>query len=64
MLCIDWSKINKKDYLTSMQESLTNTDKIKLLLQNALTDKTDDREMFMKRVDYSYHYEQEAEILQ
>jgi Protein involved in cell division len=60
--CVDWSKINKKDYLTAMEESTVNTNKIKSLLQSALTDKINDREMFMKGVDYSYYYEQEDEI--
>ena len=60
--CVDWSKINKKDYLTAMEESTVNSNKIKSLLQSALTDKINDREMFMKGVDYSYYYEQEDEI--
>lgn len=58
-LCVDWSKINKKDYLTAMEESVRNPQRIKDHLQNALTDQIDDREMFMKGVDYSYYYEQE-----
>lgn len=63
-LCIDWSKINKKDYLTAMEESTMNSQKIKALLQDALTDKINDREMFMKGVDYSYYYEQENDIIE
>lgn len=61
-LCIDWSKINKRDYLAAMEESTTNPQRIKALLQNALTDKINDREMFIKGVDYSYYYEQEDDI--
>jgi cell filamentation protein len=61
-LCVDWSKINKKDYLTAMEKSVTNSTQIKVLLQSSLTDKIKDREMFMKGVDYSYYYEQENEI--
>lgn len=61
-LCVDWSKINKKDYLTSMKKSVTDSTQIKALLQSSLTDKIDDREMFMKGVDYSYYYEQENDI--
>jgi cell filamentation protein len=61
-LCVDWSKINKKDYLTAMEKSVSDSSMIKLLLQSALTDKINDREMFMKGVDYSYYYEQEIEI--
>ncbi|WP_256397755.1 hypothetical protein [Treponema sp. Marseille-Q4132] len=41
-----------------MAESITDSSKIKFLLQNALTDKIDDREMFMKGIDYSYYYEE------
>jgi len=55
--CVDWSKINKKEYLEAMAESVTEASKIKLLLRGALTDKINDREMFMKGIDYSYYYE-------
>ncbi|MHB1483658.1 MAG: protein adenylyltransferase Fic [Saccharofermentanales bacterium] len=58
-LCVDWSKINKRDYLAAMEKSVTNSMQIKTLLQSALTDKINDREVFMKGVDYSYYYEQE-----
>ena len=58
-MCVDWSKIGKSDYLNAMIESQLNSDKIRSLLQQALTDKIDDREMFMKGIDYSYYYEQE-----
>ncbi len=61
-LCVDWSKINKEDYLLAMKESVTYTENIKNLLQSALTDKIDDREVFMKGIDYSYYYEQEDDI--
>jgi len=61
-LCVDWSKINKKDYLTAMEKSVSDSAQIKALLQFALTDKIDDREMFMKGIDYSYYYEEENEI--
>ena len=56
--CVDWSLINKKSYLDAMTESVTDSTKIKTLLQNALTDKIADREMFMKGIDYSYYYEE------
>ena len=59
--CIDWSKINKKDYLFAMEESAVDSTRIKDLLQNALIDKIDDREMFMKGIDYSYYYEEVEE---
>ncbi len=58
-LCVDWSKINKNDYLDAMKKSVTNPEKIKTLLKSALTDKINDREIFMKGIDYSYYYEQE-----
>jgi cell filamentation protein len=57
--CVDWSLIDKKDYLSAMRKSTTDASTIKLLLRNALTDKIDDREIFMKGIDYSYYYEQE-----
>lgn len=57
--CIDWSKVNKKDYLEAMTRSVANSESIKRLLENALTDKINDRETFMKGIDYSYYYEQE-----
>ncbi|GHU61152.1 hypothetical protein FACS189418_0320 [Clostridia bacterium] len=63
-LCVDWSKIDKKSYLTAMEKSVTNPVEIKNLLQSALTDKIHDREVFMKGVDYSYYYEQEDDILE
>lgn len=56
---IDWSKINKKDYLNAMQKSVVNSSDIKLLLKTALTDRINDRETFMTGIDYSYYYEQE-----
>jgi len=60
--CVDWSKIAKNDYLTAMRESTTDPTRIKGLFKNALTDKINDREVFMKGVDYSYYYEQEDDI--
>lgn len=57
--CIDWSLINKNDYLHAMQMSVADSSKIKQLLETALTDKINDRETFMKGIDYSYYYEQE-----
>ena len=57
--CIDWSQINKNDYLQAMQASVINPSPIRSLLVSALTDKINDRETFMKGIDYSYYYEQE-----
>lgn len=57
--CVDWSKINKTDYLDAMKTSPVDSGPIKRLLQGALTGKVGDREIFMKGIDYSYYYEQE-----
>jgi cell filamentation protein len=56
--CVDWSKIGKNDYLNAMVKSAANSSDIKFLIKNALTTKIDDREMFMKGIDYSYYYEE------
>jgi len=56
--CVDWSKISKRDYMSSMMQSPMNSNVLKSLLNNALTDKINDREMFMKGIDYSYYYEE------
>jgi cell filamentation protein len=63
-LCVDWSLIDKKDYLTAMEKSVANPMQVKSLLHNALTDKINDREVFMKGIDYSYYYEQEDDIIE
>ena len=57
--CVDWSRINKNDYLNAMQKNVVNASEIKQLLESALTDKINDRETFMRGIDYSYYYEQE-----
>ncbi len=56
--CIDWSKISKQDYMNAMMLSPTKSNVLKSLLENALTTKINDREMFMKGIDYSYYYEE------
>ncbi len=56
--CVDWSQIAKNDYLEAMIVSHTHVEPIRNLLQNALTDKINDRDVFMKGIDYSYYYEQ------
>lgn len=60
--CIDWSLVDKKDYLAAMTTSVADSAPIKRLLKGALTDKINDRETFMKGIDYSYYYEQEDGI--
>ena len=58
-MCVDWSKIDKRDYLDAMIASQTDSSRIRELLKGALTDRINDREIFMKGIDYSYYYEQE-----
>lgn len=54
---VDWSKIDKEDYLLAMERSPVKTVEIKELLKNALTDDINNREVYMKGIDASYHYE-------
>lgn len=54
---VDWSKVNKEDYLLAMERSPIKDTEIKLLIQNALTDEINNREVFMKGIDASYAYE-------
>lgn len=56
-LVIDWSKVNKEDYLSAMERSSIKDLEIKFLLKNALTEHIDDREVYMKGIDASYMYE-------
>ena len=58
--CVDWSKISKNDYMNAMIESPNSVIKITKLLENALTDEINSREMFMKWIDYSYYYEEKT----
>ena len=54
---IDWSKVDKEDYLLAMERSPIRDIEIKYVLKNALTDEIDSREMYMKGIDHSYYYE-------
>ena len=56
--CIDWSQVDKRKYLEAMTRSVAAPTSIKDLLRSALTDKINDRDTFMKGIDYSYYYEQ------
>ena len=56
--CIDWSRVDKRAYLAAMVSSVASSGVIKELLKSALTNQIDDREMFMKGIDYSYYYEE------
>lgn len=56
-LVIDWTRVNKEDYLLAMERSPIKDVEIKELLKKALTDKINDREVYMKGIDASYHYE-------
>ena len=54
---IDWSRVDKEDYLLAMERSPIKDVEIKVLLKGALTDDTNSREVFMKGIDHSYYYE-------
>lgn len=54
---IDWSKVDKEDYLLAMERSPIRDIEIKYVLKNALTDEIDSREVYMKGIDHSYYYE-------
>ncbi len=54
---VDWSKVDKEDYLLAMERSPIRDTEIKYVLWNALTDDIDSREVFMKGIDHSYYYE-------
>lgn len=56
-MVVDWSKVDKENYLLAMERSPVKTVEIKVLLKNSLTDKINDREIYMKGIDASYHYE-------
>lgn len=58
-MCVDWSRIDKREYLDAMVASHLDSTKIRELLKQALTDRIGDCEIFMKGIDYSYYYEQE-----
>ena len=58
-VCVDWSLIEKKEYMSAMEKSPTDDAPITALIKGALTDRINDREVFIKGVDYSYYYEEE-----
>lgn len=58
-VCVDWSQIDKADYLNAMRKSVTDEEGIINLIKSALTYDTDNREIIMKGIDYSYYYEYE-----
>ncbi len=59
---IDWNAVDKEDYLSAMERSVVKDIEIKHLLKAALTDKINDRELFMKGIDISYYYEGYSEF--
>ncbi|MCL2844927.1 MAG: Fic family protein [Chitinivibrionia bacterium] len=59
---VDWNSIDKEDYLSAMKRSPIKDIEIKHLLKNALTDKADERETYMKGIDVSYYYEGYSEF--
>ena len=56
--CVDWQLIDKRDYLDAMEKSPLDSSQIKKLIKGALTDRIEDREIFIKGIDYSYYYEE------
>ncbi len=56
-MVVDWSSVDKEDYLMAMERSSVKDIEIKYILKKALTDKVDDREVYMKGIDHSYYYE-------
>ena len=56
-MVIDWSNVDKEDYLLAMERSPIKDIEIKCILKQALTDKVNDREVYMKGIDHSYYYE-------
>lgn len=58
---MDWSRVDKEDYLLAMERSPIKDIEIKHLLKNALTDRVSDREIYMKGIDRSYYYENYTE---
>ncbi len=62
--CVDWSKVDKNAYLDAMRRSVVDSAPLKALLEPALTGKINDREMFMKGIDYSYYYESDDPALE
>lgn len=54
---VDWSKVDKEEYLLAMERSPIKDVEIKVLLKGAMTNKINDREVYMKGIDASYHYE-------
>lgn len=56
-MVVDWSKVDKEDYLLAMERSPIKDTEIKYLLKNALTDEINSREIYMKGIDHSYYYE-------
>ena len=59
---VDWNQVDKEDYLSAMQRSPVKDIEIKVLLKQSLTDKIDDRALFMKGIDVSYYYEGYSEF--
>jgi cell filamentation protein len=58
--CVDWQQVDKADYFSAMERSPVNDLEIRELLHGALTDKIDDREVFMKGIEQSYYYEEDG----
>ena len=58
--CVDWSKVDKREYLMAMERSPINDLEIRELLKSALSEEINNREVYMKGIDHSYYYEMEG----
>ena len=56
-MCVDWRLVDKKEHLGAMEQGVVDAGPIRALITPALTDRVDDRELFMKGIDCSYYYE-------
>ena len=62
--CVDWQSVDKQDYLSAMRKSVSDDSEVRELLRGALTDKINDREIFMKGIEHSYYYEEPDDDMQ
>lgn len=60
--CVDWQKIDKMDYLQAMERSPVNSLELKHLIKNALTEDTENRDVYMKGIERSYEYEEQNDV--
>ena len=61
-MCVDWQKISKTDYLQAMERSVVNALELKFLIKNALTENTENRDIFIGGIQKSFEYENQYDI--